>query len=59
MELLDGVVQLTGDVVDGLRGIGLSEHRLKNLANLAGRDAAQESLANQFVDRFLAAAGGG
>ena len=55
MELRDGVVELAGNVGDGLCGIGLSENGFQDLANLAGGDAAKKSLEHQFVDGFLAA----
>src|SRR5258708_37682562 len=55
MELLHGVVELAGDVGDGLRGGGFTEHRFQHLADLASGDAAQKSQQNQVVDGLLAA----
>jgi hypothetical protein len=55
MVLCDGVVQIAGDIGDGLRGVGFAQRGLENLADLTSGDAAQEGLADQFVDGSLAA----
>src|SRR5260370_3232382 len=55
VKLLDGGVQLARDVGDGLSGISFSEHRLENIADLPGGNAAQKSFAEQLIDGGLAA----
>src|SRR5260370_31144588 len=55
VKLLDGGVQLARDVGDGLSGISFSEHRLENIADLPGGNAAQKSFADQLIDGGLAA----
>jgi len=43
VKLLDGGVQLAGDVGNGLSGIRFSEHRLENITDLPGGNAAQKN----------------
>src|SRR5579859_6856273 len=50
VELLDRVVEFAGDVADGLCGVGLAQDRFQHLADLASRDAAQESQQNEVVE---------
>jgi len=54
VELVDGLLQLAGDVGNGLRGIGFAEHRLQHLAHLASGNAAQKGLQDEIVDGLLA-----
>src|SRR2546425_12480236 len=55
MKVRHGLVELAGDVGDGLRGVAFAEYGFEHLADLAGGDAAEKSLQDEVVHGLLAA----